>query len=898
MDRSKYLPSNPRSHPEFPLQPLEPNFHIIHHTAGRNQSLVVSDPSPAHELKLSSVHQPPHQPPPCDALSFLTAHELPPRGPTFEKLHSGIAVARQELPHVGRGVGRHAIVAIFMKPSDHVLKVAPDEAASRVTKQLEGDTLENVLDVLVVIVVQGFVPAGVAMGVRYKGNNERGGGSVCGDVGVKGVAPEKGKSSEEEDYEIEAYFFGTRRYIYGEWIHDFETSQQTIHAPFSTMVRNQDPYSTPVPQTRHSQPILSQSHTARYRTPAAYGATTYGASTTYVASPTTPVRSTQPIASTPAGTRSDETPFTGRWENPAFRKLLEEKLEKGVKAEMADKIRWSLGGLLGMGIFSQTPFHRAFTTMFGKYFRYLEIFLCVLFIYNICEGMWNLLKPSENFANLPLTPTQRKMVGLDPRVKPTVNNPVIPVPHYSRSSPKSRPDHFENNYGPTRTVNTPSSFKPNPGTAFARIPGFYAPTPASPMPPFSLRKTPVQRVAYDPFGSPADLDRLLREETPSMKTTETTTQSSGLGTSSVLPDRSGMLSDTSVILPTSVPGMTADWTYHTATRSMPTTATVGKGDSAAGGAGAILEPDKVLAKLKIEQHMHNWTHGMREWISNRVVIPLANRIDQVDADLEKEGWGYLNTTHASYFRCGPPPVAASTTAGSSTATGSGLFYGSAPRPSLFGGSTFGNYGQPQPPQPPQSLMDLAQRFGTQAVVKERLKIEKYLNVDGFSANSRDYVLERRWRGGPSSWRSRGTAAPTGGATAGLGARSYRQTRRNTQTRPFPAPDRNAPILHLHGLRHAHVRRGPTPNWKPPVRAQILRADPKKQIQIRQIKKSPPHFLLNVGTTTWDVYPKRNNVFQTLVLFTYYVQKEHNGYLGLLNLAGRAIDLVSVVEDWR
>ncbi|RUP48141.1 hypothetical protein BC936DRAFT_144917 [Jimgerdemannia flammicorona] len=317
-----------------------------------------------------------------------------------------------------------------------------------------------------------------------------------------------------------------------------------------------------------------------------------------------------------------------------------------------------------------------------------------------------------------------------------------------------------------------------------------------------------------------------------------------------------MLSDTSVILPTSVPGMTADWTYHTATRSMPTTATVGKGDSAAGGAGAILEPDKVrsglgvewdccavLAKLKIEQHMHNWTHGMREWISNRVVIPLANRIDQVDADLEKEGWGYLNTTHASYFRCGPPPVAASTTAGSSTATGSGLFYGSAPRPSLFGGSTFGNYGQPQPPQPPQSLMDLAQRFGTQAVVKERLKIEKYLNVDGFSANSRDYVLERvkgnirsmpltaiilhvfsqRWRGGPSSWRSRGTAAPTGGATAGLGARSYRQTRRNTQTRPFPAPDRNAPILHLHGLRHAHVRRGPTPNWKPPVRAQILRA---------------------------------------------------------------------------
>ncbi|RUP48140.1 hypothetical protein BC936DRAFT_144916 [Jimgerdemannia flammicorona] len=271
------------------------------------------------------------------------------------------------------------------------------------------------------------------------------------------------------------------------------------------MVRNQDPYSTPVPQTRHSQPILSQSHTARYRTPAAYGATTYGASTTYVASPTTPVRSTQPIASTPAGTRSDETPFTGRWENPAFRKLLEEKLEKGVKAEMADKIRWSLGGLLGMGIFSQTPFHRAFTTMFGKYFRYLAV---------------------RKFCKLAVDAyaTQDGRIGPESETNGEQSShpgtPLLEVLAKERfPHTQSRPDHFENNYGPTRTVNTPSSFKPSPGTAFARIPGFYAPTPASPMPPFSLRKTPVQRVAYDPFGSPADLDRLLREETPSMKTT-------------------------------------------------------------------------------------------------------------------------------------------------------------------------------------------------------------------------------------------------------------------------------------------------------------------------------------------------------------------------------------------
>lgn len=81
--------------------------------------------------------------------------------------------------------------------------------------------------------------------------------------------------------------------------------------------------------------------------------------------------------------------------------------------------------------------------------------------------------------------------------------------------------------------------------------------------------------------------------------------------------------------------------------------------------------------------MHDWTQRMRQvkeiaiywqlwysrhqnynlrkfitqWIAYRMVVPLVSKIAEIDAELEKQGWAYLNTASASYFKGGLPPVA-------------------------------------------------------------------------------------------------------------------------------------------------------------------------------------------------------------------------------------------------
>ena len=83
----------------------------------------------------------------------------------------------------------------------------------------------------------------------------------------------------------------------------------------------------------------------------------------------------------------------------------------------------------------------------------------------------------------------------------------------------------------------------------------------------------------------------------------------------------------------------------------------------------------------------------------------------------------------------------------------------------------------------------------------------------------------------------------------------------------------------------------------------------RSIQIKQAVKFPPHYYLIVGNTIWDIYgvsftfnptklncsQKRNNLFQCLCIFLYYIQVECSGYIGLLDMNTKGIDLGEVVS---
>ncbi|KAJ3101292.1 hypothetical protein HDU97_001532 [Phlyctochytrium planicorne] len=73
-------------------------------------------------------------------------------------------------------------------------------------------------------------------------------------------------------------------------------------------------------------------------------------------------------------------------------------------------------------------------------------------------------------------------------------------------------------------------------------------------------------------------------------------------------------------------------------------------------------------------------------------------------------------------------------------------------------------------------------------------------------------------------------------------------------------------------------------------------DPNRTIQIKQRSKFPPRFSVVYRREILEIFPDRNNVFQTLAIFAYIVSVTAGGYIGLLHLGGRSIEMTKVVEE--
>ena len=80
----------------------------------------------------------------------------------------------------------------------------------------------------------------------------------------------------------------------------------------------------------------------------------------------------------------------------------------------------------------------SFTHLFSPYGGYLILFCRLVLLYNIAYAVSPLILPKDNLSDIPLTPTQRKLLGLEPSSTPgTPGSQYITPPRFPRSTPRS-----------------------------------------------------------------------------------------------------------------------------------------------------------------------------------------------------------------------------------------------------------------------------------------------------------------------------------------------------------------------------------------------------------------------------------------------------------------------------
>ncbi|KAI9199585.1 cytochrome B561, N terminal-domain-containing protein [Polychytrium aggregatum] len=297
------------------------------------------------------------------------------------------------------------------------------------------------------------------------------------------------------------------------------------------------------------------------------------------------------------------------------------------------------------------------------------------------------------------------------------------------------------------------------------------------------------------------------------------------------------------------------------------------------------EPEIILDKLNLNEYMDEWRDRMRKWLAVKVVEPLAKRIQDCDDLFKKENVAHLDCRSAVFTldtAVAPAPPVASTFSGAT-----GIF--AKPGASTFGLGQVAPAASAQPPN--MSLHDLFQRHGNLPQVKERRILESYLNVPGTDASNRRYIVERiialgkggclstyNWLHG-MKFNNKGFTSAMGPCDALLLMHLFCQYMNENINWSESGASQGAVFTQQYFV----------PSLEAPI-------DPTRSIQIRQTNKYPPHFQLIVENMIWDIHSKRNNLLDTLCIFAHYINVTSAGYLGMLNLGGKSIDMMQVVQD--
>ncbi|KAL2059199.1 hypothetical protein ABVK25_000491 [Lepraria finkii] len=155
------------------------------------------------------------------------------------------------------------------------------------------------------------------------------------------------------------------------------------------------------------------------------------------------------------------TPSPGSWRHPRFEEIARRQKANTFNDSNLRRIAWNGGTLIALFVASSHPWFQTLNQAAQPLATPILFLLCLLGLYNITTAFLPLVKTKDELADIPLTPTQRKLLGLDPNIKPplTPGTLYFTQPRYPRS--------------PTpRTISPANRSSGNFGTPISRSPSF------------------------------------------------------------------------------------------------------------------------------------------------------------------------------------------------------------------------------------------------------------------------------------------------------------------------------------------------------------------------------------------------------------------------------------------
>ncbi|KAF2232787.1 hypothetical protein EV356DRAFT_534302 [Viridothelium virens] len=154
--------------------------------------------------------------------------------------------------------------------------------------------------------------------------------------------------------------------------------------------------------------------------------------------PTTPQDSSkQSRAATPAST-------PGTWKHPRMDEIAARQSASTFTDKNVNIVTWNALALLSSFVLNRVIrrimpfFFEGFTKSLSPYGGYVLWFCRLVLLYNIVLAASPLMRPKDNLSDIPLTPTQRKLLGLAPNSTPeTPGSQYITPPRFPRSTPRS-----------------------------------------------------------------------------------------------------------------------------------------------------------------------------------------------------------------------------------------------------------------------------------------------------------------------------------------------------------------------------------------------------------------------------------------------------------------------------
>ncbi|KAG0019870.1 hypothetical protein BGZ80_005157 [Entomortierella chlamydospora] len=595
----------------------------------------------------------------------------------------------------------------------------------------------------------------------------------------------------------------------------------------------------------------------------------------------------------------------GHYELPSIKKIDQWKSKHSLAPNSFRRLLINIGALIASNIIMKARIYRSVVTFLSSLlsplvFYWIEWAVLLLLLFNIAEVIYSYTQSTNNFENLPLTPSQRSLLGLDPIVSKVPG--AVPVFKKSATLPHNLAERpiMSTYVSPSHGAFTPT--KPSFQKASVASAGLEYKDAT-----IILNKSMSRSFNQSAVQDKADLSRLMRnieareELQAEWKSSDADPAKRPFGLHGSFGAPQGSL-QTGVDM--SVPDLLASVNsrgpvnrYQPALRTTLSKDHTSKTDLQKDGL-YVVGYGKVLKNLKVSEHqLDRWAFNLRKWLWNKVVKHVCSEMEIVDAELARQGLSYLDCKSATMFYASVPLPQNTVNGTSSTAAAaptapaplsSSLAWGAASIANTRLPSAFATT-QPQQPQLPTSLQDLEARYGESRIVKQRIYLESYLAVPGYA--NRKYVVERLQAMGPLLthfiWDSHGVTWDGGKKTWSPDLPSDSQIIMHLFMTYIDSAMPSHPSQVYDRFPFTYKHYVPVDN-KP---------DPTTALQIKQTSKSPPNYSLVVEGSMWEVVPKRLNVWYTMVLFIYMVMKENSGYIGQINIGTQMIGLGDVVEGY-